>query len=218
MSRSLSIVALFLIGCGSPPATIHDAIADAAAIACQAEFRCCTMQQAMQKSGVANSSQCGMSVTGADNQFSAAIQTGIDKGLYRYDPTSAQICLDAIKGAVSDCTAPYYQADFQSNPFCASVIQGTIQPGGNCDIANYLGGCVPGSYCTASHACKLFAQSGQDCTTTLCAPGLACLPTGMCGQPIADGGNCQVNPQCKSGDCTGGVCKAPQTVQQALCM
>lgn len=206
------------VGCGTPPATVHDAIADFAAIQCQAEFRCCTMQQAMMKSGVAGAGQCAMAITAQQNQFAAAVQTGIDKGVYRYDAGQAQICLDSISGALADCNAPAYQIDFLANPFCANVIQGSIQPGGNCDPANYGGGCAPGSYCTASHACKLYAQNGQDCTATLCTVGLACLPTGQCGQPLADNSPCQAPAQCKSGICIGGFCNLTLNVQQTICM
>ena len=218
MSRPSVLLVLAMMGCGTTPATVHDAIADFAAIQCEAEFRCCTMQQATMKSGVASASQCQMAISAQQNQFAAAVQTGIDKGVFRYDSGQAQICLDAIRGALSDCNAPALQTDFTNNPFCGNVIQGSIQPGGDCDPANYGGGCAPGSYCTLSHTCKLYAQNGQDCTATLCAVGLACLTTGQCGQPLADGSNCQNAAQCKSGVCNGGVCATAPTVQQAICL
>jgi hypothetical protein len=73
-----------------------------------------------------------------------------------------------------------------------------------CPAGNYCAGvsgvCLAGSS-SGNYCCKPYAQASESCDTTLCAPGLSCLPNPHCSgsDPNATNtchGSCAGQTQC----------------------
>jgi hypothetical protein len=90
---------------------------------------------------------------------------------------------------------------------CLAALSGTVANGGPCygDIDCQAGWCSSsGSVCPGT--CQAFAQLGQSCSASVCAPNLTCDST--CKAPSAAGGPCP----CGAGLwCSGTTCAAQKT-------
>ncbi|MBN1771970.1 MAG: hypothetical protein JXB32_11945 [Deltaproteobacteria bacterium] len=89
---------------------------------------------------------------------------------------------------------------------CASY----LAQGESCRHANAV--CIDGLYCAVvAGTCEPLPGVGGDCADSsgACAEGLYCDGAGhVCRELLADGAACTDDGQCRSDDCTGGVCVA----------
>jgi len=223
--RFFALMFLLLpVGCGDSGSgsigTFHDYQAAQQTILCNTRFNCCTPAQAIARDPMKpDAASCAATLNSKIDTTFAKLEMAISRGLVRYDSSAAGRCVDAIRAAVSNYDATATNISVTTSSDCTSVVVGTLPLNAACDGS--LPACAPGLYCSAvlqgMGTCKTPAQTGEDCTMTPCAQGLACLPGHLCGDPLDEGQTCTTPFQCKSGFCDSTMKCVAQTVRQFYC-
>jgi hypothetical protein len=150
----------------------------AAAIACEAVFRCCSPDLAMQfGSGYFESSDEPTCRTGLSKQLKEELRAYLQSPTVRFDRAAAQRCLDAAQATVKSCDAIYgirFQVASNAAYSCPGILNLTLREGDPCaGNENGCGDCTACYYENGHSVCGRVGPSPGP-STLECVP--SCCP------------------------------------------
>ncbi len=178
--KMLTCLALLLASCETPPASFDDFWSRNFSLACDADVRCCDVDDT-----TASCLQNLNSQFGFDHD---AVNAAIADGSMTYDSAAAQRCLDSSREAFASCTNDVHRA-LATERDCLHVLNGTISEGQHCPL---FGGCAAGLVCIQSFCVVPPAAmpAGAACTAPdYCQSGACLYPSDENGGVCAASGN-----------------------------
>jgi hypothetical protein len=206
-------------GTGAAPNSLEDFLAAYEQAICDDSAPCCAAVGAS-----ANIAACKQLVS----SLTSLVLSAASKGTIQYDGANAAECLAAFQQAAASCDQSLMEASA-----CDTVLTGTVQPGGACEINTECiappggdtsctdGACVQEPRGVAGSPCK--GTCTQDGTVTVCSgngsgdancytnDGLRCdESTNLCAAPLPIGASgCSTGDDCVEGAyCDAGTCAA----------
>lgn len=158
-----------------------------------------------------------------------------------FDATAAEAAFTALEALASECDPEIASKGFALTGL-RGIVKGSVRPGGSCSPPSYplllpsnrtaaialascaqpeSHACMPGE---TAWRCEPLSPASGDCVTDLnCEPGLYCDNTSRslsasCEVRKPAGQACELQTECESLACRGGVCAATDDAQAAYCL
>jgi hypothetical protein len=216
MRRTLGwLAAAALAGCGGsdedsgPGIAMSAAAEQIAATVCPKAYGCCTPMQLMENDQAGGDvASCQAKTRQGFGGHFDNVRNSQQKGRARYRGDRLADCLAHIQAA--SCQELATTNHFSGVAGCEALVEPLLPAGASC--ANDFE-CIDGSCHKAEDAaegtCQPHAGAGQSCESASCGANALCSGDRTCVELAPDGASCTDLAQCRSFNCSAGVCAPP---------